>query len=177
MSDLEKLVKEYLDFYSQTQGILPHTLEKYRQKYFEQGFLEKEDLYNLAYKSSTRSAHHVNRNPEYLCKEVTSNLGNVNGDFSQIALITALKGFKPPTASVILTVKNPENHAIVDTRVWASLERLDFLEGHRETFGPEHYVTMIKHIREISKNTGYTPEQVGYALFAYDVDKREGTLH
>lgn len=36
---------------------------------------------------------------------------------------------------------------------------------------------MIEPIREIAEKTGFTPEKVGYALFAYDVDKRDGNLH
>ncbi len=177
MTELRKFIEEYLDFYSETQGLLPEVLENYRAKFSKQGFLERQDLYDLAYESSTRSAHHVNRNSKELCREVTLNLYNIEGDFSQIAILTALKGFKAPTASVILAVKNPERHAVVDTRVWASLERLNYLNGRRETFGPRHYVKMIEPIREISKKTGYTTEEVGYALFAYDVDKRKGTLH
>lgn len=36
---------------------------------------------------------------------------------------------------------------------------------------------MIDPIREIATETGYTTAEVGYALFAYDVEHRDGTLH
>ena len=36
---------------------------------------------------------------------------------------------------------------------------------------------MIEPIREIAAETGYSAAEVGYALFAYDVDHRDGTLH
>jgi len=36
---------------------------------------------------------------------------------------------------------------------------------------------MIEPIREIAVATDYSPEAIGYALFAYDVEHREGTLH
>jgi hypothetical protein len=36
---------------------------------------------------------------------------------------------------------------------------------------------MMAPIREIAAETGYTTEEVGYALFAYDAEHREGTLH
>lgn len=169
-------VKEYLDFYSQTQGLLPEKLEDYRVKYRKEG-LNREDLYQLAYESSTRSAHHVKKNPEKICREVIENIESVEGDFSKIAMITSLKGFKAPTASVILTVINPEEHAVVDTRVWASLERFGYVKGRKESFDALDYCEMIQPIREIAEKTGFTPEKVGYALFAYDVDKREGALH
>ena len=169
-------VEEYLEYYSETQGLMPEKLQKFRKKLRSQG-LNRNDLYDLAYESSTRSAHHVRKNPEDLCKEVIDNLERVEGDFSKISLLTSLKGFKAPTASVILTVFDPEKHAVVDTRVWASLERLGYLDGRKESFNAFDYVKMISEIRKIAEKTGYSTEKVGYALFAYDVDKREGTLH
>ena len=172
----EDLIEQYLDYYSETQGLLPEKLEKYREKYRSEG-LTKQDLYELAYESSTRSAYHVKKNPEKLCREVLDNVELVEGDFSKMALLTSLQGFKAPTASVILAVMDPERHAVVDTRVWASLERFDYVEDRKESFDARDYVEMIRYIREIAERTGFTTEEVGYALFAYDVDKREGTLH
>lgn len=170
-------IEKYLEYYDKTQGLLPEKLKEYRDKYQEKGFLTQQDLYELAYESSTRSAYHVRKNSEERCRKVTSNLSKLEDDFSQIALMGALKGFKAPTASVILTVKDSESHAVVDTRVWASLERLGYLEGRKESFKADDYVKMIEPIREIAKETGFTTEKVGYALFAMDVDKREETLH
>jgi len=173
----KETVEEYLDFYSETQGVLPEKLDDFGEKFREQGFLTREQLYDIAFESSTRSAYHVRKNPKVRCKEVTSNVLEMEGDFSQIALIEALKGFKAPTASCVLAALDPEKHAVVDTRVWASLERMDYLDSRKESFTASDYVEMMKHIREIADKTGYRPVDIGYALFAYDVDKREGTLH
>ena len=170
-------VEKYLDYYGETQGLLPEKLEKFREAYSEKGFLTREQLYELAFESSTRSAYHVRKNPEQRCRDVTANILKLEDDFSQIALIEALKGFKAPTASVILTVKDPERHAVVDTRVWASLERFGYLEGRKESFTADDYVRMIEPMREIAKETSFTTEEIGYALFAMDVEKREGNLH
>lgn len=152
-------------------------MQEFQTWYEDQGFLTKEQLYEIAYESSTRSAYHVNKNPSERCKQVTKNLNKIEDDFSKIALISALKGFKAPTASCVLTALDSEKHAVVDTRVWASLERLGYFEERKETFDADDYVKMIAPIREISEETGFTPEKVGYALFAYDYDVREGTLH
>ncbi len=173
----QDFVEKYLEVYSETQGVLPEKIGEFGEKYREQGYLNQEQLYQVAYESSTRSAYHVRENPEEQCREVTENVRKVDGDLSKIALVTALKGFKAPTASCVLTALNPEKHAIVDTRVWASLERLNFLEGRKESFGPRDYVKMIESIREIAEESGYTAAEVGYALFAHDYDVREGTLH
>lgn len=172
-----EFIRENLDYYSQTQGLMPEKLEEYGESFREQGHLTQEQLYEIAYESSTRSAYHVEKNPAERCRNVTANILEIEDDFSRIALVSALKGFKAPTASCILTALDPENHAVVDTRVWASLERLDYFEERKESFGPEDYVKMIGPIREISEETGFSAAEVGYALFAYDDKVREGTLH
>jgi len=170
-------ISENLDYYSETQGLMPEELEKYGEKYRDQGFLSREQLYEIAFESSTRSAYHVKKNSKSVCREVTSNIIDMSGDYSPIALICSLSGFKAATASCVLTALNPEKHAVVDTRVWASLERLGYFEERKESFGPEDYVKMIQPIREIAEETGFSPAQVGYALFAYDDKVRDGTLH
>lgn len=173
----EATVTEYLDRYGETQGLLPGELEPFGEQYREQGYLTREQLYEIAYLSSTRSAYHVESNTEQRCREVTRNVRAVDGDFSKVRLITGLSGFQAPTASCVLTSLDPERHAVVDTRVWATLERFDYLEGRKKSFDAADYVEMIEPIRAIAAETGYTPAEVGYALFAYDVVHREGTLH
>ena len=174
---MEEFIEKNLEYYTRTQGVLPEKLEGFGEKYREQGYLTRKQLYDIAYESSTRSAYHVEKNSEGICREVTENVLKIEGDFSQIQLITGLKGFKAPTASCVLAALNPERHAVVDTRVWASLERKNYLEGRKESFDAHDYVKMIKPIREIADKTGYNPTKVGYALFAYDDKVREGNLH
>nr|WP_201289524.1 hypothetical protein [Halobaculum saliterrae] len=170
-------VAEYLDRYDETQGLLPTELESFGEQYREQGHLTRDQLYEIAYLSSTRSAYHVESNPEERCREVTRNVRRVSGDFSKIRLITGLSGFQAPTASCVLAALDPDRHAVVDTRVWATLDRFDRLDGRKESFDADDYVAMIEPIRAIATETGYTPAEVGYALFAYDAVHRAGTLH
>ncbi|WP_120245232.1 hypothetical protein [Halopiger aswanensis] len=174
---MESFIATNLERYADTQGVLPERLAEFGATYREQGYLTREQLYDIAYESSTRSAYHVERNPPERCRTVTANVLAVDDDFSKIQLLTGLSGFKAPTASCVLTAFDPDRHAVVDTRVWASLERLDRLEGRKESFDAADYVAMIEPIREIAAETGYTAAEVGYALFAYDADVREGTLH
>jgi len=177
MTVTSDLVSEYLDRYTETQGVLPERLTEFGQAYREQGHLTRDQLYEIAYESSTRSAYHVESNPEPRCKEVTSNVLAVDGDFSKIQLLTGLNGFKAPTASCVLTALNSQRHAVVDTRVWATLDRFDYLDGRQESFDAADYVAMIEPIREIAAETEFTSAEMGYALFAYDVEHRDGTLH
>lgn len=172
-----EFIEENLEYYSETQGLLPENLEQYGEKYKDQGFLTREQLYEIAFESSTRSAYHVRKNPEKRCKDISSNILKVEDDFSKIALISSLKGFKAPTGSCVLAAVNPEEHAVVDTRVWASLERLGYFEDRKESFDPDDYVKMINPIREIADKTGFRAVDVGYALFAYDDKVREDNLH
>jgi hypothetical protein len=174
---MESFVADHLDYYSETQGVLPKRLEEFGTTYREQGYLTRDQLYDIAYESSTRSAYHVESNPEDRCREVTANVLAVDGDFSQIQLLTGLSGFKAPTASCVLAALDGDRHAVVDTRVWAALERKGYLEGRKESFDAADYVAMLEPIREIAAETGYRPVEVGYALFAYDDRVREGTLH
>ena len=176
-ADLDAFVTENLDRYAETQGVLPERLDEFGETYRSQGHLTREQLYEIAYESSTRSAYHVEKNPEARCREVTRNARAVDGDFSAIHLITGLSGFKAPTASCVLAALDGDRHAVVDTRVWASLERLGYLDGRKESFDAADYVAMIGPIREIADETGHRPVDVGYALFAYDDRVREGTLH
>ncbi|MBY6287248.1 hypothetical protein GLT90_01440 [Nanohaloarchaea archaeon H12] len=173
----QEFISENLSKYPDTQGLEPEELEEYGKKFESQGFLTCQQLYEIAYMSSTRSAYHVKKNPEERCRNVTSNLRRVEDDFSKMALICSLRGFKAPTASCVLTALDPETHAVVDTRVWASLERLNFFDDRKESFEPTDYVKMMEAIRDISDKTGFSCSEVGYSLFAYDAEVRDGTLH
>jgi thermostable 8-oxoguanine DNA glycosylase len=174
---MEEFVAENLARYEDTQGVLPERLEEFGSLYREQGHLTREQLYEIAYESSTRSAYHVRNNPEARCRAVTRDVRRVEADFSKVQLLSGLSGFRAPTASCVLTAVDPERHAVVDTRVWASLERLDRLEGRKESFDAADYVAMVDPIRDIAAETGHTAAEVGYALFAHDAHVREGTLH
>lgn len=174
---MKRFIQDNLDHYDETQGILPETLQSHGDTYDEQGFLTRDQLHSIAYASSTRSAYHVEKNPAKRCKTVTRLVHRLDDDFARVALLTSLKGFKAPTASCVLTALNPDDHAVVDTRVWASLERLDHVTGRKESFDADDYTTMIEPIRDIAAETGFTAAEVGYALFAYDERVRDDTLH
>lgn len=174
---MDEFIAEHLEYYDQTQGVLPGRLEDFGDIYQAQGYLTQTQLYEIAYESSTRSAYHVKSNPEDRCREVTENVLRVEGDFSQIQLLTGLHGFKAPTASCVLAAVDGDRHAVVDTRVWAALERKGYVDGRKEQFDAADYVMMIKPVRKIARETRYAPVDVGYALFAYDDKVRDGTLH
>ena len=171
--DFEKYLREY----DNTSGLYPAALQKLGEKYHDKGYLTREELYDLAHLNSTRSSYHVKRNPEDRVEKVTEAAYRLDDEFCQLALFTSLKGIGTPTASAILTALDDSRHAVIDTRVWATLWRLGYFQQEKEKFNPEDYLTMIKIIRKMADQTRFTSAEIGYALFAYDTIHREGTLH
>jgi len=131
----------------------------------------------LAHLNSTRSSYHVEKNPAERVEKVTGAAYQLEDDFCRLALLNSLKGVATPTASAILTSLDDRRHCVIDTRVWATLYRLGYFSEEKERFQPEDYVEIISIVRRMAEKTEYSTAEIGYALFAYDVEHREGTLH
>ena len=168
---------KYLELYPDTSGLYPEKLQEIGDKYHEKGYLTKDELYDLAHLNSTRSSYHVKKNPAGRVEKVTEIAYEIEDDFSKIALLSSLKGVAAPTASAILTSLDEERHCVIDTRVWATLYHLDYFAEERERFEPAHYVQIIEIVRKMAQESKFNVAQIGYALFAYDVEHREGNLH
>lgn len=169
--------EKYLDKYEETTGLYPDSLQKLGDKYHKKGYLSKEELYELAHLNSTRSSYHVKKNPESRVVKVTEAAYQLEDDFCRLALFTSLQGIGTPTASAILTSLDENNHCVIDTRVWATLWRLDYFKKEKERFKPEDYLKIIEIVRKLAANSKFNTAEIGYALFAYDVVHREGNLH
>lgn len=170
-------ISKYLEIYPETSGLYPQKLEQIGEKYHQKGYLSKEELYQLAHLNSTRSSYHVKKNPAARVEKVTEVTYQLEDEFCQLALLVSLQGVGTPTASAILTSLDDATYAVVDTRVWATLYKLGYFDREKERFKPDDYLKMIELIRKIAKQEGFKVAEVGYALFAYDVIHREGTLH
>ena len=168
---------KYLELYPDTSGLYPEKLQKIGDEYHEKGYLTKEELYDLAHLNSTRSSYHVKKNPSSRVEKVTEIAYGIEDDFAKIALLNSLKGVATPTASAILTSLDPERHCVIDTRVWATLYRLDYFEQEKERFEPADYVKIIELVRKMAEESEFSTAEIGYALFAYDVEHRDGNLH
>jgi thermostable 8-oxoguanine DNA glycosylase len=168
---------KYLDKYSETSGLYPEELEEIGDKYHTKNYLTQGELYDLAHLNSTRSSYHVKKNPPKRVEKVTKAAYQLDDNFCQLALFTSLQGVATPTASAILTSLDKERHCVIDTRVWATLWRLDYFETEKERFKPEDYLKIIDIVRRMAAETEFNTAEIGYALFAYDVVHREGNLH
>ncbi|HKL75303.1 MAG TPA: hypothetical protein VJ881_04470 [Halanaerobiales bacterium] len=168
---------EYLDEYSNTNGLYPEELIEIGKKYHKKGYLTKNELYQLAHLNSTRSSYHVKKNPEGRVEKVTEVAYNIDDEFCELTLYTGLTGIGIPTATAILTCLDDEKHCVIDTRVWATLWRLGYFDEEKENFKADDYLKIIKIVRKMAKGSNYTTAEIGYALFAHDVVHREGNLH
>jgi len=168
---------EYLDEYSNTNGLYPEELIEIGKKYHKKGYLTKNELYQLAHLNSTRSSYHVKKNPEGRVEKVTEVAYNIDDEFCELTLYTGLTGIGIPTATAILTCLDDEKHCVIDTRVWATLWRLGYFDEEKENFKADDYLKIIKIVRKMAAESDYTTAEIGYALFAYDVVHREGNLH
>ena len=171
--DFEKYLKEY----EETTGLYPEELMKIGEKYHSKGYLNKEELYQLAHLNSTRSSYHVKKNPAGRVEKVTEAAYQIEDDFCRLALYTSLMGIGIPTASAILTALDSEKHCVIDTRVWATLYNLGYFEQEKESFKAGDYLKIMEIVREMAAQTEFSTAEIGYALFAYDVVNREGNLH
>jgi len=168
---------KYLDKYEDSSGLYPQDLMNIGKKYHKKSFLTKDELYKLAHLNSTRSSYHVKKNPADRVEKVTKIAYEIEHEFSKLFLYTSLKGIGVPTASAILTSLNENKHCVIDTRVWATLYRLDYFEKEKESFKVDDYLKIIRIVRKMAEKTNYNTAEIGYALFAYDVVHREGNLH
>lgn len=167
----------YLNEYEETSGLYPQALQEIGEAYHDKGYMTLEELYDLAHLNSTRSSYHVKKNPSGRIKKVTEAAYGIEDDFCRLALYISLQGVGTPTASAILTALNNERHCVIDTRVWATLWRLEYFQEEKERFKPEDYLKIIDIVRRMAENTDFTTAEIGYALFAYDFVHREGNLH
>jgi hypothetical protein len=54
---MEEFVADNLAYYAETQGVLPERLTAFGERYRSQGYLTRDQLYDIAYEFSTRSAY------------------------------------------------------------------------------------------------------------------------
>ncbi|KXS45515.1 MAG: PHP domain-containing protein [Candidatus Frackibacter sp. T328-2] len=170
-------LNKYLQLYPNTSGLYPAKLQELGAEYHKKGYMTKDELYRLAHLNSTRSSYHVKKNSLYRVEKITEIVYQLEDEFAQLTLLASLSGVGVPTASAILTSLDPEKHCVIDTRVWATLWRIGYFDIEKESFTADDYLKIITIVRRLSMEVDLTVAEIGYALFAYDVEHREGNLH
>ena len=89
------------------------------------GYLHKDELYDLVYWKSNKSAHWINHNCESFVKEITTKAFCLNDDWKKLKKLTGsyggLKGVGPPVASAILHLYDRKKYPILDKHALCSL--------------------------------------------------------
>ncbi|WP_137289560.1 hypothetical protein [Natronorubrum halophilum] len=164
---MNELIGDHLDECAEG-GVIPRdAIEACGERYREQGYLTRRQLYALSYAVSTRNAHRVMRNSREECETMTANAVTVTDDISRITLLTGLCGLETLTASCVLAGLDPQRYAVGDETVWAALADLGRVRGSNGRIGPREYCVLLEHVRAVAAESDYSPATVGYALYAY----------
>ncbi|SEH11199.1 hypothetical protein SAMN04487967_0242 [Natronorubrum sediminis] len=103
-----------------------------------------------------------------------------SSDVEKIEALTELRGIRVPLASVILTMFNPADYAIVDYHTFRALgaELLDLQNypdyaefmGYFQNYNsdPEAYSIYMDVVRDVAQQEGILPREVDMALWAHD---------
>ena len=89
------------------------------------GYLHKDELYDLVYWKSDKSAHWIKHNCESFVKGITAEAFCLNDDWKKLKKLTGsyrgLKGVGPPVASAILHLYDQGDYPILDKHALCSL--------------------------------------------------------
>ncbi len=108
-------------------------------------------------------------NTEDLIREVTSlalNLRHPDPEYQlelRMGILTAVRGIGVPVASAILALVYPEEHAVIDFRVWRQL----FGEA-KTVFSIPDYRRYMKALFPLARELGWPVQEVEHAIWEYD---------
>ena len=108
-------------------------------------------------------------NTDMLIRDVTSLALNLrHDDFEyqlemRTAILTSIRGIGVPVASAILALVHPDEHAVIDFRVWRQL----FSEEKTVFFIPD-YRRYMKALMPLAKQLGWPVQEVDHAIWEYD---------
>ena len=127
-------INHWAKCYTDDQTIVKQFVEQYliglkdtvQARNSQGGYLHKDELYDLVYWKSSKSAHWINHNCESFVKEVTAEAFCLNDDWEKLKKLTGsyrgLKGVGVPVASAILHFYDRKKYPIVDKHALCTLE-------------------------------------------------------
>lgn len=146
------------------------------------GYVLLDELYQIARWKSQRRAVLVRKNSVQRVRDVTQEaLALMATDPGcAVATLDRLHGVGIPTASVVLTVVDPQNFGIVDVRVWDSLRRWQparFPEKHTSYWSVKHFLCCLEAMRELAQASSLTCREVDMALWQLDKESSKEKEH
>jgi hypothetical protein len=165
----KKEIEEYIDEYERSWKEDKKTFENIHSELLKNRFLNREQLYKIAYWKTPRKSKIVKKeenNPDKIVKDVTELVLKIPNDEKtekyKIRILCTLDGVGIPRASTILTMDNPDEYGIIDVNAWFALtgkEKIGFNE--------KDWITYLKQIKGLAKKHGKTPRQIDMALMKY----------
>ncbi|MGE0756075.1 MAG: hypothetical protein AB7O38_03605 [Pirellulaceae bacterium] len=126
------------------------------------GYLDKEQLLEVAKWKSTRSAGHVEENEADFIKEVTSWAFKTRNERARVESLTILDGVGWPTATVILHFFHRDPYPILDYR---ALSSLGLNEPNQYSFS--FWWTYVLYCRELANRSGVDMRTLDKALWQF----------
>lgn len=150
----------------------------------QRGHIYRDELRKIGeWKSGGRIDHHLkDNNPNYV-EQRSAVAFQTNSDVDKVKALMELKGVQVPVASVILTMYDPANYAVVDYRAFRALgaaepqlldpqtypDYADFMGSFQDyNSAPEAYSFYMDVVRDIAHREGILPREVDMALWAFD---------
>lgn len=82
----------------------------------------------------------------------------------QLSLLAALPGVGAGLGSAILALTFPEDHGVIDFRVWKVI-----FATEKRSFTPKDYVTYLRELRPLAQETGWSVQKADFMVWsAYD---------
>jgi hypothetical protein len=166
----KKEIEEYIDEYKRSwKEKDKKTFANIHSELFKNRFLNKEQLFEVAYWKTHRKSKIVKKeenNPDEIVKDVTElALKITNDEYNEkykIRILCTLDGIGIPRASTILTMDNPDEYGIIDFYAWLALTGKEKI-----VFNENDWIKYLKQIKGLAKKHGKTPRQIDMALMKY----------
>jgi thermostable 8-oxoguanine DNA glycosylase len=174
--ELKKLIDKYNSkvSFGEKEDFIFNKLGK---KIKDQGFLTKEDFFQVVRWKSARAIRKAEENSEEAIEKITKFTFDINNEEVKIRVISSLNGVSIPMASSILTIAFPEKYGVIDIRAWHTLYNFGLIDYCKDTYTVKDWLLYLKIIRKMGKDFGFTPREIDKALFMYDKLNREGNLY
>ena len=131
------------------------------------GYIEKQELFKIAYWKAPRSVHHVLKNEDGYIEEITKISFMAKSERTRIEVLTNLDGVSWPTAAVILHLFHDEPYPILDFRALWSVN----LEVPGQ-YSFKFWWPYVEFCREVAKQNKVDMRTLDRALWQYSKENQ-----
>jgi hypothetical protein len=161
--EVAKYINDYEQDWNTPEGTKDReTFEKIHKALLKNGFLNSEQLYEVARWKTPRVSKIVKKNPNSIVRNITAFALKTSNEEYKIRILCSLVGIGIPRASAILTMGDPQKYGVIDVNAWLSLTGKD-----KQGFSVDDWIWYLKQIRKLAKKHGKTPRQMDMALMKY----------